>query len=208
MGCCCGKSNNSDTQIEVISTETNSLVCPKIGKHGHHIKVEYDTNKKYYSLQSQGGPGIALGSCHLDCDTGYWEVKIGENVTSSSSAAAGILIGVKRLQDKQQATKLLDNCFSEEATDCWYLKDVTYKKGDVIGIFWDQTALPMLSFSLNGSLLPDDTSILRIRPANDIVPAISLQDSCSCDVIFDANTFQYPPKSSKFGQIICATSII
>lgn len=200
MGCCCGKSSTTDSQVEVISSETNAIVCPKIGKHGSKISVQFDSSKKYYSLTSKGA-GIALGSCHLDCDTGYWEVKIGE------TGSSGVLVGVKRVQDKQ-ATKSLDQCFSEESPDSWYLKDTEYKKGDVIGVFWDQTALPMLSFSLNGSPLPDDSSVLRIRPANDIVPAISLREGASCDVIFDGSAFNHPPKSSKFGPVICASSII
>lgn len=210
MGCCCvGKSNN-DAKVEIISSTTNVLsesVCPKIGARGNSIKVSYDNTKKYYSLTSDGGSGVALGSCHLDCDCAYWEIKIGKKGCNDNSK---ILIGVKRYKDikVQTATKILDQCFAEDSTDCWYLKSEEYKSGDVIGIYFDQTDLPILSFSLNGVKLSDDTSIFRIRPSCDLVPAVSLEEGCSVDVIFDENAFNYPPANSKFRGIICSSSII
>ena len=77
----------------------------------------------------------------------------------------------------------------------------------MIGIYWDQTDLPMLSFYLNGELLLKK-SINRIRPATDIYPAVSIADGSSCNIVFDAAGFKFPPKTKKFTMIVCATQLI
>jgi len=88
------------------------------------------------------------------------------------------------------------------------LDKIDLKEGDVVGVYWDQTDMPMLSFALNGEKISDQYSTNRIRPTQDIYPAVSVKkDSTSC-VMFDGQTFAYPPSSTKFGAIICSTNII
>ena len=88
----------------------------------------------------------------------------------------------------------------------WILQDEKLEEGDVIGVHWDQTDLPMLSFTKNGVFL-DRESVNRVRPAIDIVPAVSLKDG-SCQVIFDGNSFKQTPNGSRFKMIVCATNLI
>lgn len=73
--------------------------------------------------------------------------------------------------------------------------------------FFSVVDLPMLSFSLNGCDVPN-ASFLRIRPATDVLPAVSVQQGSTCEMIFDGQHFLFPPKSRKFKMIVCATSLI
>jgi hypothetical protein len=91
------------------------------------------------------GSGLAIGSCALDCDTAMWEVKVGKS-------PEGVRIGVKRYNKKKSPDFSLALGDGEEEKDSSetassYLKNAELKEGDVIGVYWDQTDLPMLSFS-------------------------------------------------------------
>jgi hypothetical protein len=89
----------------------------------------------------------------------------------------------------------------------WVLDSSLLAEGDVIGVRWDQTDLPMLSFLKNGKVV-DSASVNRVRPAIDIFPAISLEEGSSCQIIFDGKSFKYPPVGTKFKMIVCATNLI
>ena len=81
------------------------------------------------------------------------------------------------------------------------------KSGDVVGFYWDQTALPMLSFTVNGEDMPS-LSINRVRPAVDVYPAASVKGNGSMTFCFSGDSFKYPPKNSKFSMIVCASQLI
>ena len=142
-----------------------------------------------------------MGSCSLDCDTAFWEVVLGKK-------PEGIRVGIKRCtkQSTIQLSGQLDGK-GEGESPSWCLEGHSFKEGDVIGVCWDQTDLPMLSFTLNGAILPTG-SITRIRPANDIYPAVSLTKESTCEIIFDGAHFLKSAPSSKFSMIVCATSLI
>jgi len=146
-----------------------------------------------------------LGSCALECDTAMWEVIIGNQ-------PEGIKIGVKRYHKRMNelanfAGFLDDKANQEPEPTSWYLKYSDLKEGDVVGIYWDQTDFPMLNFSVNGKML-QNVAINRIRPSSDIYPAVSVQSGSSCSFGFDGDHFKYPPLSSKFKMIVCATNLI
>jgi hypothetical protein len=198
MGCCFSKRNNDDGDIEINLSTTNQALTCKIGLHGEKITVT--PGNDVYEIQ---GTGIVLGSCPLDCDTARWEVIVG-----SLSSDNGIQIGVKRSQKK--APTNLNGQLSESVLDpespSWLLQGVKLKEGDVVGVYWDQTDLPMLSFTVNGSVV-SHASINRIRPSSEIFPAVSITNS-SCSFVLDEKGFKYPSLSSKFKMIICSASII
>ena len=198
MGCCCSKSSVQEDSESLTQTATSDNVTCKVGKSGDSIKVEINSNN-FYAIS---GKGTAVGSCYLECDTAYWEVRLGDN---PSGVCVGIRRGDKNLNGYLDAN---ENGESQSIDESWYFKTASeLKKGDVIGIYWDQSALPMLSFSLNGVDFPD-SAFLRVRPANNIIPAVSVRESSSCEVIFDGKYFLHNTKSSKFGMIISATSLI
>lgn len=208
MGCCYSRGNGSD--VELLQETTNAAVTCKIGQIGSSVIVSLDETTNFYTIQHKGKQpsGLALGSCPLDCDTAMWEVKLGSNPTS-------VTIGVKRYKGKGvDFDSALDDENEQErkVQTSWFLNwkylSAAPKEGDVIGIYWDQTDLPMISFSLNGEMLPTSTSINRIRPSNDVHPAVSVKTGASCEVIYDGDNFLFPPKSKKFGPIVCATSLI
>jgi hypothetical protein len=199
--CCCrsSKAPSSDDDIELETMHNKTTMC-RAGLHGNEVSLAIDNGNNYVTVK---GVGIALGSCSLDCDTAYWEVRVG-------SQPQGLRVGVKRFNPKKPAklTGNLDDAPSaDEDSPAWCFKGPELKAGDVVGVYWDQTDLPMLSFSLNGDIIPE-ASILRIRPAIDIVPAVSCQQGSSCEMIFDGSSFIKPPKSSKFKMIISAKSLL
>lgn len=200
--CPCFKTNRTeDVAIELqtnVMQGTNDNVTCKSGNHGENIKITLENG-----IYNVTGNGIALGSCPLDCDSGYWEVRVGNN-------PLGVLIGLKRDKKKKekQSTSLNGSLKDgDNESPNWIFQGKELKTNDVIGIYWNQTDLPMVSFSLNGEII-SNASITRIRPAQDIYPAISIIEGSSCDMIYSQEKFLFPPKSSKFSQIVCATSII
>jgi len=203
--CCCRRRGaaqdaGDDEGTEMTGGAHNATTMCRAGLHGCDVSLNVDSVTNFIAVK---GKGIALGSCSLDCDTAYWEVRVGSQPT-------GLCVGVKRFNPKKPAklTGSLDDApTAEEDAPAWYFKGPALKTGDIIGVYWDQTDLPMLSFSLNGDIIPE-ASILRIRPAVDIVPAVSCQQGSTCEIIFDGNNFIKPPKSSKFKMIISAKSLI
>lgn len=81
------------------------------------------------------------------------------------------------------------------------------RQGDVVGFYWDQTALPMLSFTVNGEEVPS-LSINRVRPAIDVFPAVSVKGRTTVSFCFTSDSFKHPPNKSKFSMIVCASSLI
>jgi hypothetical protein len=199
--CCCKKEGgiSNDDEMELTNGTNTSVMC-KAGLYGNDVHISVDQSNNYITVK---GKGIALGTSTLDCDTAYWEVRIGEN-------PVGVRVGIKRFHIKKPADlsgNLDDTAVEGDDSPAWYFQGPELKTNDVIGVYWDQTDLPMLSFSLNGNIIPE-ASILRIRPAFDIVPAVSVEKDSSCEMIFDGNYFLNQPKSSKFQMIISAKSLI
>lgn len=199
LNCLKGKKRNDEGETIEFSTVMNVAVTCKLALLGSKLKSSMGS-KNSYKIESVGD-GSALGSCPLDCDTAFWEVKIGEN-------PSGIKVGVKRYSPKTPVsldTLLDDN--GENQPPSWSLSGVELKTGDIVGVCWDQTDLPMLSFLLNGVELPSN-SINRVRPANDIYPAVSLTTGSTCEILFDGDHFIHPSSNPKFKMIVCATSLI
>ena len=195
MGCCCSSQSQEDN-VELIST-TNDAVCCKGGQRGTNIVLTDLSPGCCYKVE---GSGTVIGSCCLECDVAMWEVIVGKN-------PEGLAIGVKKVM-KKTAVELdttLDSEFDPNSPS-WSLSDTPLQEGDVVGVYWDQTDLPMLSFSVNGKMV--SYCVTRIRPSNDIYPAVSVRDGSTCEFIFNGKEFKFPPKSSKFQAIICASSLI
>ena len=200
--CCCKKGplSSDDSAVELSSKSTNSSVMCRCGLYGNDVHISTDQKNGFITVK---GVGIALGSSTLDCDTAYWEVRIGENPD-------GVKVGIKRFHIKKPSDlsgNLDDVVAVGDDSPAWHFKGQELRTGDVVGVYWDQTDLPMLSFSLNGNIIPE-ASILRIRPATDISPAVSVKLGSSCEMIFDGNHFLNQPKSNKFQMIISAKSLI
>ena len=178
-----------------LSTESNQCLC-KAGKFGNDVKVEPHVSDIGTFVVK--GKGTLIGSCALDCDTGYWECLIGKNTSC-------INIWIKKYSKNDSLNEVLNN--TGEGTWLFDMSKRPLKEGDVVGLYWDQTALPMLSFSLNGEPVPE-CSINRVRPAVDVYPAVSVDQDASVKIIFNSSHFKFPPKSKKFSMIICATQLI
>lgn len=203
MGGCC--SSVEEELHEDVSNKMNEAIMCRPGFHGTKVKISVDETKNIIRVN---GSGTMMGSCALDCDTAYWEVVVGKNPQD-------VKIGIKKYTRKskdEDVQVLLSGDLVEDHTETypsWSLSAdaVAYKEGDVIGIYWDQTDMPMLSFSLNGVKCSIDSSVNRVRPAHDVFPAVSIKPGASCCVVFDGNSFSYAPPS-KFGMIVCASNII
>jgi len=189
---CFGGDDEEDEELLSDST------CCKIGYTSKKISITSNDNNSH----SIKGNGIVLGSCALDCDSAYWEILIKSN-------ASNIQIGLVRYDPKNNKQKggptELDYKMDLNQKD----KKVNLNDGDVIGIKWDQTDMPMVVFTINGKTI-NHASITRVRPSINIYPAVLLEDggNGACDLIFSRSLFKFKPESPKFDQIICAKSII
>lgn len=196
MGCCFTKPKRAEEHE--LSSSTNAAVTCKSGPAGDRVSVHHNDVNNSYDVK---GHGTYLGSCALDCDCARWEVVV-EDPTA-------VTIGVKRFNKKAPTdlSSTLDTYQDDKVSPSWIMKDIDVKGGDVVGVYWDQTDLPMLSFTLNGSIV-HQASINRVRPSNDVFPAVSVTGNGKCTVIFDENHFKFPSIASKFKMIICSQSII
>jgi hypothetical protein len=120
------------------------------------------------------------------------------------SQPTGVSIGVIRFSGKRSNERLPRNV--EKNKNAWLLDGVELAKGDVVGIYWDLTDSPVLSFSINGVM--NSFTINKIRPTIDLFPLIKLEKGSTCKLNFKASGFRHPPKKEKFGPIICASSLI
>lgn len=216
MGCCLSRrsttaghgSQQSDLELRGNNRSvTNTTVCCRAGPYGEAVSVSHDTNQNVFKVS---GSGTMLGSCSLDCDTARWEVVIGEK-----AEGANVQIGVKRFNKKLDNPSKLSGSLSASIEDkespAWCLQgmeSMSLNEGDVLGVYWDQTDLPMLSFTLNGTPLPPHTAVTRVRPSTDVFAAVSVSEGASCTVVFDEASFKFPSISSKFKMIICSSSLI
>ena len=188
--CCCSKRREYDEDDDEIELSANNC---KIGliSEGMTITPKRTNEEGAYVVN---GKGIAMGSCPLECDTAYWEVMLGKNPEN-------VKIGVVRFDPKT------DKKPTPISKDKWQLEDDSLKEGDVVGIHWDQTDLPMLSFTKNGDRIT--SSVNRIRPSNNIYAAVELASAnASATLVFDGRFFDFEPLASKFGAIVSATNII
>ena len=199
MGCCFNRGNEDDeVSLQLNDVVSDSVTC-KCGNKGDKVEITREIGKNTFIVS---GHGTVVGSCPLDGDTSTWQVRVGK-------VPADCKVGIKRWNKKKNIplNGLLDDVGASQDNESWFLKDVVLKEGDVVGIYWDQTDLPMLSFTLNGELLMN-SSIMRIRPANEIYPAVSVTNGSSCEMIFDGDAFAHPPFATKFKMIICSTNLI
>lgn len=66
----------------------------------------------------------------------------------------------------------------------------------------------LLAFSVNGEM-KEKYSISRVRPANNIYPAVSLEQGSTCRVTFVSDGFKHPPlNKGKFKMVVGAMSLI
>jgi hypothetical protein len=160
MGNCCFKGGSAPEEDVEISVVQNDLVRCRMGACAPTVKVKSVQGVQgAMSAFAIEGSGTALGSCPIDCDTGYFEVKLGGAASSDN-----IKVGVKRYNAKKNVdlTGQLDSPNESFPGFCFSSHKTVLKAGDVIGVHWDQTDLPMLSFTVNG--VEVRSNILDIRP--------------------------------------------
>ena len=151
MGSCCSKkgSENDEVVIELNDPVVNTCVQCRAGNHGAGLRVK-STDKGNYNITATEAGGTVLGSCSLDCDVAYWEVKV-------VKGGNGVNIGLKKYKPKQPCdlSGLLDtqNNDGKETDPCWLLKrehlgedrrTEGFREGDIVGVHWDQTDFPMV----------------------------------------------------------------
>ena len=97
MGSClslCFKTNSSASSNTTNQDEVHNVtIYCKAGSIGKHITLSNEACNEAHSI-AISGTGVFLGSFPLDCDTGYWEIQLGQN-------PSGIRIGVKRYNPKE-----------------------------------------------------------------------------------------------------------
>lgn len=198
MGCCfsskAGK-GGGDVELEQRSDATR---C-KVGKMGSGVQVGPPPT-------TISGTGVVLGTCAIDQDSAYWEVKV--------LTPGGIRIGVARDLNEAMLTQPLGG--SAEDAKSWALdgdKDnedmftaCPLTTDDIVTVCFDQASLPMLTFSKNGQPLGEIGAVNRIR--GGVFPAISVADGASVELRFDESAMAHPPPSSRFSPLICATALI
>ena len=205
MGCCCGKGSQEANEVGSsedleLSNATNEAVLCRTGACGEKVEVMEIENKSF----DVRGEGIVLGSSMLDCDIGYWEVTLGNN-------PKGCRVGIMRYNKKKAIS--LDGILqtNDKSLSSWILNpedlDEELQPGSVIGIHWDQSDFPMVSFTIDGRL-HSKASITRIRPANDLYPALSVEKDASAQIAFNEVAFQKKPWAPKFRMIVSATSML
>ena len=193
--------------MEMQDSVTNATVVCRAGKKGDHVSVKEDHSCSGYSIS---GTGTMVGSCALECDIAYWEVILGKNPSK-------VRIGIKRYNPKK-AVALNDHSIDQPLDKTkkdthWLLdpealgKDVVLKEGSIVGVHFDQSDFPMLSFTVDGKL-HSNASVTRIRPTQDLIAAVSVEEGGTATVIFNEDGFKQKPWAGKFKAIVASTNLI
>ncbi|RYY83338.1 hypothetical protein EON63_11440 [archaeon] len=166
MGCLCSKT--SEEEVIELSPVTNTAVMCKAGKKGDKVQVTHTTEG--YGVK---GNGIFIGSCPLDCDTGRWEVQV---VKGGGKVCVGIIrhrtekanrkTDNTNLESTSASTnpwsvdmnKTLADYAQSDTCPAFFFDPSLLNDGDVVGVYWDQTDMPMLSFSVNGKVMHSQVS--------------------------------------------------
>eukprot|EP00298_Acanthocystis_sp_HF-20_P029054 c7920_g1_i1.p1 GENE.c7920_g1_i1~~c7920_g1_i1.p1 ORF type:complete len:198 (-),score=80.46 c7920_g1_i1:47-640(-) len=117
------------------------------------------------------GLGLAIISAILHQDSAYWEVHI--------TKPGGISIGVCPKNGSLTTSSLAS----------WGVSDL--QKGDVVGICFQQSYFPMLTFFVNQKPV-EEKGIDKVK--GEVAPAIYLQDNAEVEFHFTDLKYSPPPK--------------
>eukprot|EP00300_Choanocystis_sp_HF-7_P025058 c2670_g1_i2.p1 GENE.c2670_g1_i2~~c2670_g1_i2.p1 ORF type:complete len:161 (-),score=39.45 c2670_g1_i2:110-592(-) len=137
------------------------------------------------------GEGTLLVNLQLEQDAAYWEVVVVRPGTISA--------GLSKHDPSQIESTIGEGTQSFGST--WTAQEL--KEGDVIGICFQQSDFPMLSFTLNG-LVDDGRSVKRFR--GDTFPAVTVKDSAQ--IRFEFDNFKYQPPTSRFVAVMVAKNML
>lgn len=225
MGCCCSSEDVDTASSGEVELETRNVAnMPKIGLHSKFMKIA----RIDHGLFKIKGKGVALSSCMLEADIAYWEMVIPAR-PANGALTEKVMVGVSRFMKNQKETPILDTPIDFAAVDeggdnsalvkshptlqvpFWGMpvSIPSNEKDTVIGVHFDQTDLPMLSFTVNDELQLSK-SINRIKPSQNLYVSVSIPQGYEdeCIVIFDDAHFKGKPAANKFGPLICSSSLI
>eukprot|EP00656_Telonema_subtile_P020099 TRINITY_DN21265_c0_g1_i1.p2 TRINITY_DN21265_c0_g1~~TRINITY_DN21265_c0_g1_i1.p2 ORF type:complete len:218 (+),score=55.50 TRINITY_DN21265_c0_g1_i1:133-786(+) len=156
------------------------------------------------SLTQLAGSGVALCSTKLDQDRAYWEVTVNSEDGECWVGVAGKAAAVEKCPGAQVARGDQDTAqlWGLHSADLQSHAFAHLKKGDTIGVLYDQACgPPTLEFFYNGNVL-DGARISHIR--GQVTPAVAVQDG-GLDCNF-THTFAHPPLGQHSSDGIIAAS--
>lgn len=183
-----------------------------------------DVNLKAGTIVS--GTGGAIVTVALEQEASFWELEVidaGENGRCQ--------IGVSRLLNERKLSQRLHDAESwtlDFSLQCDEAKvafgspnsdtvsrdkcevpvddhGFTAKKGDVIGVTFSQSEMPMLALYKNGKIL-ENATVKKIKGV--VFPVLYVSGGCIMQLKFSNDEFQFPLKNSKFIPIVKAIGLI
>lgn len=208
MGCCFSKDEdggdgNDASEMEMKNTNENDPML-SISSEMTAPTIQIEDNNTI------SGHGLALACVNIEQDAAYWEVHVMSNTDkSTSNNNIDIYVG---LATKKKSTfyndisyddllsmtnKNLDDEMKKKYGLEYMSKVSCQDDGDcVVGIIIQQSDLPMIQFTKNGTILYD-ASITRFRgtvhPSFFIMPSSS--SSTKMKVVFAERLFRHPHPS-------------
>ncbi|GBG28140.1 SPRY domain-containing protein 7 [Hondaea fermentalgiana] len=163
-------------------------------QHGDNVEV---------SRYCASGNGAALGNVDVDQESAYWEIEV---VTPGR-----FCVGVAQPCPHEKDRSARFNRQLGDGQTSWALPSTKFdvQAKDTIGVYLDQRDVRTLRFSLNGEMLPEEsTSVRGMR--GDLRAAISVEQGTILKLRFDENSFRHRPAGSvkRFHAIIPARSVI
>ena len=166
-----------------------------------------------------------MASVSIEQDATYFEVKI---LRKGICGIGVILAGSK--QSLQRGTIGGRSCPTAHGVTCVVQEDIVDEKtgkddkvdeevtvdfedakvlktraGDVIGVAFCQSDIPMLSFFHNGTPITM-YDVNKVR--GTVRPAISIENGASAEFIFEEENFKHSPPNSRCCELIAATSVL
>ncbi|GMI05037.1 hypothetical protein TrLO_g2874 [Triparma laevis f. longispina] len=213
MGCCFSSTSGEDGGVELSLASAPSI---KISAHDTcNCMTEYKDECNVltsYGLDDTSLAAAFANTC-LEQDRSYWEIHLRTNLPPTSRLVVGLSKKMKANSISSLCEKLLSDPnpmpFENQNEDKVYAVAIPdLKKGDSIGVCFDQNDLPQIVFRVNGEI----TSHHVQRVKGSVYPFVAWKSgteekATAVSMVFRGDKFKNP-LPPKFGIVIAATSLI
>mmetsp|Transcript_22336 Transcript_22336/g.68943 ORF Transcript_22336/g.68943 Transcript_22336/m.68943 type:complete len:202 (-) Transcript_22336:2317-2922(-) len=183
-------------------------------------EVELSATRKGSQVRLEGGEVHGSGTVFADAaihqDAAYWEVKI---IKNGGRIVWGISRDIERdalnaalsIKEGEDSACVLDSANLDPTSnpdpedEAPHSGIMVLNTNDVLGVYVQQSDLPMVQFYCNGQEIPE-TAVNRFRGL--MYPCVSVMGGAIVKVTFNEESWEYPPAQKKYQAMMKAQELI
>ncbi|GMI30464.1 hypothetical protein TeGR_g4723 [Tetraparma gracilis] len=204
MGCCF--SSSPDSSVELTSQSDDSAPIKIV--ESSNAMCMYMEDRNCLTAECEGKLAAASAPVCVEQDRSYWECQ----VTHPGEGEFELIVGVAKKTPLESLAAVLPSSASDPLpSDLYCVRIPDLKKGDVVGVCFDQSDLPMLTFRLNSEITSHH--VTRVRGA--VFPFVAFtggdpaegRTTTAVSVVFRRDKFR-AEKPDRFDVLMAASSLI